>query len=113
MQAVLIYDKYAAETIDTARFSVPIYCPDAQYLSYMVVASAQSSNTGTTITIQGSHDGVSFASLVTVVAVTVAGNYTVNLAALFPSYAFYRLAYARTSGSYVATTTVMAKGPAT
>jgi hypothetical protein len=108
--AVLCLETYEANTINTAKNTAAIYCPSAEHVSYVVVASSASSPVGTTLIIQGSNDGTNFTGLSTAVTVTGNGVFTANLSAASVAYLYYRLAYARSSGSYVATTSVCAKG---
>lgn len=110
IQKVLIQETYSPNTIDSAKVTSTITCPQAEHVAYVVIASASSSPTGTTLQIQGSLDGTNFVNLNSTVSVTGNGNFTINLSAANSSYIHYRLSYARSSGSYVATTTCVAKG---
>lgn len=109
-QAILIQTTEAPLTIDSAKTSTAIYAPVASKIAYQVVASSASSPVGTTLIIQGSLDGTNFAALSTAVTVSGNGTFVAELSPQQCSYVYYRLAYARSSGSYVATTTVVAKG---
>ncbi len=108
--AVLDGEVYAPITVNAATNSTATYAPLAVSVAYVVVASASSSPVGTTIIIQGSIDGTSYAALTTAVTVTGDGVFTAYLTPGQCSYKYYRLAYARTSGSYVATTSTYTKG---
>jgi hypothetical protein len=110
MQKVLIQERYANLTIDSAKQTAAVFSPKAEHIAYVVVASSASSPTGTTLQIQGSIDGDNWANLNSTVSVTGNGTFTINLSQANASYSYYRLSYARTGGSYVASTTVLAKG---
>ena len=108
--AILSNETYGAVTINSAQNSTAIYAPGAEHVAYLVVASAASSPVGTTITIQGSIDNTNWAALSSAISVTGNGAFSVDLTTKQCSYIYYRLAYARSSGSYVATTTALTKG---
>lgn len=108
--ALLVLKTYDALTVNAALNTDATYAPNGEKVSYMVVASGASSPTGTTIAIQGSLDGTNFATLTSAISVTGNGTFLVENSAAHCSYIYYRLTYARSSGSYVATTTVCVKG---
>lgn len=108
--AILVNTAQAAVTVDSAKTGTAVYLPGASQIAFVVVASAASSPVGTTFIVHGSPDGTSYVPLTTAVTVTGDGNFSVEVPAHQTVYVYYRLAYARTSGSYVATTTVIAKG---
>lgn len=101
---------YEANTIDGAENTASVYAPKAQHICYMVVASASSSPVGTTIQVQASLDGTNFVALDSAVSVTGNGVFHAKVAPSSAAFLYYRLAYARSSGSYVATTTLVTKG---
>jgi len=108
--AILSNETQAALTIDAAKNSPAVYAPFAEKVAFAVVASAASSPVGTTVGIQGSIDGVNYATLTGLVTVTGNGTFFVELGERLCSYIWYRLVYARTSGSYVSTATALTKG---
>ncbi len=110
MQKSLIEITYSAVTIDSAKQTASINCSHAEHVAYVVVATSSSSPVGTTLQIQGSLDDVNFVNLNGTVSVTGNGAFTITLTPANTSYKFYRLSYARSSGSYIATTSVLAKG---
>jgi len=107
---LLVQQSLDAVTIDSAKNTIVFECPQAIYICFSVVASAASTPTGTTIQAQGSLDGVNFHVLDTAVTVTGNGNFAVHLTGINVAFKYYRLAYARSGGSYVATTKVLFKG---
>lgn len=109
-QKILNKEVYDAVTIDSAKTTAAVYAPQAEHIAYIVVATSASSPVGTTLQVQGSLDGTTYANLNSTVSVTANGTYTINLSAANTSYIYYRLSYARSSGSYVATTTLVTKG---
>jgi hypothetical protein len=108
MRKRLIDTVYANVTVDGAKQTAAVECPEAETLCYQVLASAASSPSGTTIQIQGSLDGTNWTALGSAVSVT--GNGVFASTETTCAYRYYRLAYARSSGSYVATTRILAKG---
>ena len=107
---ILNQETYATTTINSATNTAAVYAPSAEHVCYVVVASSASAPVGTTIQIQGSLDGTNYVALGSAISITGNGNFTANITAPNSSYIYYRLAYARTSGSYVANTTVVTKG---
>lgn len=108
--AIIINATDAPVTVDSAKNSTGIYAPQATFVAYSVVASASSSPVGTTLIIQGSVDNTNWIALSTAVTVSGNGVFGAYLAPEMCSFLYYRLAYARSSGSYVATTTAVLKG---
>lgn len=104
----LIEKTYDALTVDEAAQTEAINVDKGHYLVYVVVVTDESSATGTTIQLQASLDGVNFVDHGS--AVTVDGNGTFAVTKNNLPYKFYRLAYTHSSGSYVATTSVLVKG---
>lgn len=107
---VLIVKKYDNVTIDSAKATEAVYAPQAEHIAFVVTASSASSPVGTTIQIMGSIDGTNFAALNGTVNITGNGVFTINVSAANASYLYYKLAYARSSGSYVASTSILVKG---
>ena len=107
MKRRLVETTYAALTIDGAKQTTAIDAIEAETICYQVVASSASSPVGTTIQIQGSLDGTNWTALGS--AVTVSGNGTFASVETTCAYRYYRLAYARASGSYSATTKLLVK----
>jgi hypothetical protein len=110
MQQSLIEKTLDALTIDSAKTTDTLECPQAATICFVTVASAASSPVGTTIQAQGSLDGTNFKALDSAVSVTGNGTFGVNLTGINAAFRYYRLAYAWTSGSYVATTSILFKG---
>ena len=107
----LVEKAYAPVTIDAAKTTESINCPEATTIAYSVVVSSASTPVGTTIQIQGSLNDVNFHALDT--AVTISGgtiSATVHLSGTDCAFKYYRLSYGWTSGSYIATTHVLLKG---
>jgi hypothetical protein len=111
MQKILDNVLYQDNTIDSAKQTAAVYAPLAEHIAYVVVASSASSPIGTTLQIQGSLDGENWVNLGNTVTVTGNGTFTISLSAANASYIWYRLYYARTGGSYVASTRLVTKGP--
>jgi hypothetical protein len=106
-----IVDKVeAALTVNAALQTTAVKAPEATYVAFQVVASASSSPVGTAIQVQGSIDGTNFANLGSAVNVTGNGAFMVAISGSDCAYKHYRLSYTRSSGSYVATTSVLFKG---
>ena len=108
--AIIINATDAPVTVDSAKNTTGIYAPQATYVAYSVVASSASSPVGTTLIIQGSVDNTNWIALSTAVTVSGNGAFGAFLSRDQCSFLYYRLAYARSSGSYVATTTAVLKG---
>lgn len=104
----LIETTYDAQTVDSNEQSAVIDAPSAWTVAYVTVASSASSPVGTAIQIQGSIDNANWVNLGSAVNVTGNGVFGVSIADA--GYRYYRLSYTRSSGSYVATTSVLAKG---
>lgn len=104
----LIEETYDALTIDSAKTSASQDAGEASHIAYSVVASSASSPTGTAIQLQGSLDDTNFFDIGSAVNVTADGAYSVASSAL--AYRYYRLSYSRSSGSYIATTSILLKG---
>ena len=101
----------SALTIDSAKngTAVEVNAKGApQTVAFVVTASAASSPTGTTIQLAASLDNTNWILLGSTVSVTGNGSFTVSDDR--PKYKYYRIAYARSSGSYVANTQACVKG---
>lgn len=107
---MLVQKTLAPVTINSAQQTESFLCPSAIYIAFSVVASSASSPVGTTIQIQGSLDNTNFHNLDTAVSVTGNGNFACYLTGVNAAFKYYRLSYARSSGSYIATTKVLMKG---
>ena len=110
MKQNLIQKTLTAVTINAATTTASFDCSQADTICFVVVASAASSPVGTTIQAQGSLDGTNFKALDSAVSVTGNGTFAVHLNGANAAFRYYRLAYAWTSGSYLATTSVLFKG---
>lgn len=104
----LIEEIYANVTIDGAKTTETIDVAEGSSIAFVTTASSSSSPTGTSIQLQGSLDGTNFFAIGSAVDVTTDASYTVSATGL--AYRYYRLSYAWSSGSYVATTSVLVKG---
>lgn len=99
---------YDALTVDGAKQSTAIDASAARVVTYVVVASSASTPSGTDIQVQGSLDNSNWFDLGS--SDTVSGNGVFSVSIVDAAYKFYRLSYTHSSGSYVATTSVIAKG---
>jgi hypothetical protein len=111
-RARLIDTTEAPQTVNTTLFSASYdTAGNVAGFAATVVASSASSPTGTTVKIQGSLDGTNWHDLSTNTAdaiTTVTGNgiFGVHLNQQQTVHRYYRLQYNRSSGSYIATTTL-------
>lgn len=108
---VIQYNKVdAAVTVDAAKNSLGIDVGGFGPLTIaaQLVLTASAAPVGITAILQGSIDGVTYFDVGS--SVSLAGNGTVKLAATSVEYKFYRVAYARTSGSIVSTAQVLVYG---
>lgn len=108
MKIRIAEETYGNLTIDSAKNTVSIDSAGGDTLTYMVVASAASSPTGTNIQIQGSLNNVDWSNIGSATSVTGNGTFFQSASAL--AFRYYRLSYTRSGGSYVATTSVLLKG---
>lgn len=111
MEIVRIVEKtYDPLTVNAALNTESLDSVQADTITYQVVASAASAPTGTAIQIQGSLNSVDWLNLGTSTSVTGNGVFFSSISGL--AFRYYRLSYTRSSGSYVATTSVLLKGRA-
>lgn len=108
---VIQYNKANAPvTVDAAKAGTAVDVSSLGPLTVAVqlVLSAASSPTGITATLQGSLDGTNFFDVGSSINLTANG--VQKLAATSVEYRFYRVRYARSSGSIVSTETFMVYG---
>jgi len=106
----LVNTTLAPLTIDAAKQSASFYCPMGQSAAVVVIASAASTPVGMTFQFQGSLDNINFVNLDSAVTVVANGVFAQALLPSSCSYLFYRVSYLRSSGSYIATTSILIKG---
>lgn len=95
-------------TIDAAKNSDPVDSDGCQSLAFQLVGTAASAPSGITATLERSNDGVNWAADGTATSITGNGVYAIEKVS--PAFKFYRLAFARTSGSIVIAIQVVGKG---
>lgn len=100
----------SALTVDGAKTGAGVDCSLASSVLFVTVATSASSPVGTTLQLQGSRDNVNFENIGSATSVTGNGTFSVSIAV--PLHVYYRVTYARSSGSYVANTYVVLKGQA-
>jgi len=97
-----------ALTVDGAKSGAWVDVSGCDSIAFVTVASASATPVGTTLQLQGSLDKTNVIAVGSTTSVT--GNGAFAVGADRPLYKWYRVSYARSSGSYVANTYVLAKG---
>jgi hypothetical protein len=108
MRKRLIETQIESAVVNAARNSTATDIGAGETVAFVCTASASSSPVGTTITLQGSLDNTNFVNIGSAVSVTGDGSFAVSEAN--PCYRYYRVAYARSSGSYTSTLRILVKG---
>lgn len=110
MKVIQYNSANASVTVDAAKSSravdVSIYGPLT--IAVQLVLTAASSPSGITAILRGSLDGINFFDVGSSVALTANG--VLKLTATTVEYKYYRVSYARTSGSIVSTERFMVYG---
>lgn len=104
----LIDQSLTTVTVNAAKNSDVLDVSRCTLLSFQLVASSASSPTGISATLQRSNDGTNWVA--DGAATNITGNGVLAIDKVDPTFKFYRLAFAWTSGSIVVAIRALGKG---